>query len=136
MRGIRRLLLLAALAVAAFAFALGTLEQDVQLSCAGEASRDPAYAVELADTPSTDQLVYHLAVTNGGEPVTGALVCVSAEMTGMSAMGVTDDAVEVDPGLYEVEVPFEMAGPWQATVLVSDGEGEPVAVPMSFSVTE
>lgn len=136
MRGIRRLLLLAGLAVVAFAFALGSLGQEAQLGCALDAPADPAFAAELIGTPSTGQGVYHVSLTRHGEPVRGAHVCLNAEMTGMSAMGISDDAVEIDPGVYEVEMRFEMAGPWDGEVLVNDGEGDPIAVPLSFSVKE
>jgi hypothetical protein len=52
----------------------------------------------------------------------------------MSAMGVSDEAEEVSPGVYEVAVRFEMAGPWDGIVLINDGSREPVAVPLSFDV--
>ena len=134
MRGIRRLLLLAGLAVVAFAAALFTFEDGAQQGCATESEPDPAYAVELQNAPSTGEVAYRLSVTRNGEPVTGAEVCLSADMGGMSGMGVSDDAVEVDPGVYEVEVRFEMAGPWDGTVLVNEGGEESVAVPLAFDV--
>lgn len=135
MHGIRRLLALAGLAVVAFAAALFTFDDGAQQGCATETEPDPAYAVELQSVPSTGEVAYRLFVTRNGEPVTGAQVCLSAGMAGMSAMGVSDDAVEVDPGVYEIEVRFQMAGRWDGTVLVSDGGGESVAVPVSFEVT-
>jgi hypothetical protein len=55
-------------------------------------------------------------------------------MGGMSAMGVSDEAEEVSPGVYEVAVRFEMAGTWDGVILVNDGSREPVAVPLSFDV--
>ena len=134
MRGIRRLLLLAGLAVVAFAAALFTFDDGAQQGCATETEPDPAYTVELQNAPSTGEVAYRLSVTRSGEPVTGAQVCLSAAMGGMSGMGVSDDAVEVDPGVYEVEVRFEMAGPWDGTVLVNEGGEESVAVPLSFDV--
>lgn len=134
MRGIRRLLLLAGLAVVGFAAALFTFEDGAQQGCATETEPDPAYAVELQNAPSTREVAYRLSVSRNGEPVTRAQVCLSADMGGMSGMGVSDDAVEVDPGVYEVEVRFEMAGPWDGTVLVNEGGGESVAVPLSFDV--
>lgn len=136
MRGIRRLLLLAGLAVVAFAAALFTFDDGAQQGCATETEPDPAYAVALQNSPSTGEVAYRLSVTRNGEPITGAQVCLSAAMGGMSGMGVSDDAVEVDPGVYEVEVRFEMAGPWDGTVLVSDGGPESVAIPLSFRVTQ
>lgn len=134
MRGIRRLLLLAGVAMVAFAAALFTFDDGAQQGCATETEPDPAYAVALQDPPSTGEVAYRLSVTRNGEPVTGARVCLSAAMGGISGMGVSDDAVEVDAGVYEVEVRFEMAGPWDGTVLVNEGGEESVAVPLSFRV--
>ncbi|CAN5218782.1 hypothetical protein BH24ACT1_BH24ACT1_12790 [soil metagenome] len=134
MHGIRRLLALAGLAVVAFAAALFTFDDGAQQGCATEIEPDPAYAVEVQNAPSIGEVAYRLSVTRNGEPVTGAQVCLSANMAGMSAMGVSDDAVEVDSGVYEVEVRFQMAGSWDGTVLVSDGGAESVAVPLSFEV--
>lgn len=134
MRGIRRLVLLAGLAVVAFAAALDTFQDGAQQGCATETETDPSYAVELENPPSTREVAYLLRVSRNGEPVTGAQVCLSADMGGMSGMGVSDDAVEVEPGVYEVEVRFEMAGPWDGTVLVSEGGEDSVAIPLSFDV--
>lgn len=134
MHGIRRLLALAGVAVVAFAAALFTFDDGAQEGCAVETEPDPAYAAALQNPPSTGEVAYRLFVTRSGEPVTGAQVCLRADMADMSAMRVSDDAVEVEPGLYEVEVRFEMAGRWDGTVLVSDGGAESVAVPVSFDV--
>lgn len=135
MQGIRRLLVLAAVAVAAFAFALFSFDEGAEAGCALEATTDLAYAVALETAPSTQASTYRLSLTRDGVAVTGAQVCLRAEMTGMSAMGVSDDAVEVEPGVYEVAVRFEMAGPWNGTALVQAGGAESVAVPLAFDVT-
>jgi hypothetical protein len=135
MRSIWRLLVLASVAVVAFAAALFSFDQDAAQGCAVETEPDPAYAVELQDIPSTRVIAYRMSVTRDGDPVTGAQVCLSADMAGMSAMGVTDDAVEVDTGIYEVAVRFAMAGPWDGTVLVSEDGAESIAVPLSFNVS-
>lgn len=122
--------------MAAFAFALFSFGEDAEAGCALDAAADPAYAVELQTPPSTQALTYRLSLTRDGVAVTDAQVCLRAEMTGMSAMGVSDDALEVEPGIYEVAVRFQMAGPWDGTVLVRDGRAGSVAVPLSFDVTE
>ncbi len=134
MSGVRRLLIVAVVAVVAFAAALFSFDEDARQGCAVETEPDPAYAVELQTTPSRREVVYRFAVTRAGEAVTEAQVCLSADMGGMSAMGVSDEAEEVSPGVYEVAVRFEMAGPWDGIVLINDGSREPVAVPLSFDV--
>lgn len=125
---------MAGLAVIAFAAALDTFEEGAQEGCVTETEPDPSYAVELENPPSTREVAYLLQVSRNGEPVTGAQVCLSADMGGMSGMGVSDDAIELEPGVYEVEVRFEMAGPWDGTVLVNEGGGDSVAIPLSFNV--
>ncbi|HWH33732.1 MAG TPA: FixH family protein [Acidimicrobiales bacterium] len=134
MRGIRRLLVLVVLAAVAFAVALVSLDEDARQACAVEAEEDGTYAVELLDTPSTGETAQRLAVTRQGEPVTGARVCLRAQMVGMEAMTVSDEADEVEPGVYETQLRFEMGGAWEATVLVEDG-GTERAVAVTFDVT-
>jgi hypothetical protein len=72
--GVRRLLLVAVVAVVAFAAALFSFDEDARQGCAVETEPDPAYSVELLTTPSIREVVYRLAVTRSGQPVTGARV--------------------------------------------------------------
>lgn len=134
MRGIRRLVFLVVIAVIGFTVALISLDEDARNACAVEAEVDPDYAVELVEDPSTALTSQRLALTRDGEPVTGATVCLRAQMQGMEAMGVTDQAEEVEPGIYGVDVRFQMGGPWEATVLVSEDGATERAVDVAFDV--
>jgi hypothetical protein len=129
------LILLLGVAVVAFGAALVSFEQDARAGCAAEVGRDPAYAVSLAGPATTGQTDYDLLVTRDGQPVSGASVCISTAMKGMSAMAVNDDAVETEPGRYRVSVRMEMAGSWEATVIVDEDGRPPAAVPLSFPVS-
>lgn len=84
-----------------------------------ETEPDCANAVEMQTSPSTEEVVYR-----SGQPTTEATVCLSADMAGMPAMGVSDVAHEVEPGVYEVSGHFEMAGRWDGSVLVTHGFGD------------
>ncbi len=129
------MILLAGVAVVAFGAALVSFGQDARAGCASEVGKDPSYAVVL-DRPATPaQTDYDLIVTSDGQPVTGAKVCISVAMRGMSAMAVNDDATEAEPGHYQVSIRLPMAGYWEASVIVRQDGRSPVAIPLSFPVS-
>jgi hypothetical protein len=136
-RGIWRLTLVAVVAVVAFGVALVNFRQLPARECQMEAVDDPSYQVELLTPMSVDPTTHTLRVTRDGRPVTGAQVCMRADMGGMggmSGMGVSDVARETEPGVYDVPVRFEMSGFWNGTVIVSTGTGAPVQVAMPIQV--
>lgn len=98
----------------------------------GKAVSDRSYSVKLEERARLKVSTYHLAVMHDGRPVTGARVCLDAEMNGMPAMGVTTDAKEVAPGRYEVKMTLGMGGAWKARVLVAEPGLPAVAVALSF----
>lgn len=134
MRDLRRLIALAGLAIVAFVAALVTFGEDAEAACAVSAGMDPSYDVQMQDEPVTGQRVYRLSITRSGARVAGARVCIRADLEGMSAMGVSAEAVELQPGIYQFSVDFEMAGPWEGTVVVDEGHRPPVGVPLSIDV--
>ena len=137
MRGIWRLGIVSALAVVAFAVALVNVKVVPAKECQMESVLNASYAVELLTTPSVEPTTQTLRVTRDGAPVSGAQVCMRADMGGMggmSGMGVSDLARERAPGEYDVPVRFEMSGHWQGTVIVSPGSGKPVRIAMPILV--
>lgn len=138
MRGISRLVVVAALAAIAFAVALVNFREPPFHECQAEATTDPTYAARLEEPPDVNLTVYHLLVTRRDQPVRGAKVCMRADMGGlggMSGMGTSNEAREVGPGRYRVEIRFEMSGFWQSTVIVDTGQGKPVAIPFDVRVS-
>lgn len=134
MRRIWRLGLLAVVAAAAFAVAIGRFSEAAVKGCAQRVRQDPSYQVRLVEQPRTDLATYRLAVTRSGRPVTGATVCLNSYMLGMSAMATTDTGREVAPGVYEMSLTFQMGGRWGGQVLIAQ-RGEPlVAVPLAMQV--
>ena len=134
-QGIRRILVLAALAVAAFAAAIVTLADDARRGCVADAQRDPSYQARLLGPIEVEKTDYELAVTHDGKPVEGAKVCASVAMRGMSGMAVSDLADEVQPGIYRVEIILEMSGAWKGNILITEECKPPASVPLTFNVS-
>jgi len=100
--------------------------------------RDPAYEVRFEEQPTLNQRVYHLLVSHDGVPVSGAQVCMRANMGGtgnMSGMGVSNLASEVGPGRYELGVTLQMAGPWRGVAIVTEPNKRAVNVPLAFNTS-
>lgn len=134
MRRIWRLGVVAAIATASFALAITRFSDAAEKGCAQRVHEDRSYTVTFLDQPRMDRLQYRVGVTRAGELVTGAEVCVTTYMQGMSAMATTDTADEVAPGTYEVSLIFEMGGAWKGRVLVKEPGRATVSVPLSLQV--
>jgi hypothetical protein len=136
-RGIWRLTLVSVLAVGAFGVALVNFREVPARECQMDAVRDPSFNVEFLTPFSVDPTTQTLLVTRDGQPVTGAQVCMRADMGGMggmSGMGVSDVARESAPGQYEVPIRFEMGGFWNGTVIVATGTRRPVRIAVPIDV--
>lgn len=133
--GIRRVLTVAAVALGAFVVAVVVLADDARLGCVVDAQRDPAYQAQLLGPIEIERTAYDFAVTRDAQPVTGAKVCASVAMMGMEAMGVSDAAEEVAPGIYRVALVLEMRGGWKGNILITEEGKPPVSVPLKFAVT-
>ncbi len=103
-------------------------------ACQVEGSRDPAYTAQFEEPPRMGLKTHMLLVHRDGEPVSGARVCLNVEMVGMSWMAGNERAREIAPGRYEVSMDFEMAGPWEGTVLIEERGNPTVEVPVRFDV--
>lgn len=132
--GIRRVLAVAAVALAAFVASILVLADDARLGCVVDAQRDPAYQARLLGRPETERTEYDIEVTRDAQPVTGAKVCASLAMMGMEAMGVSDTAEEVAPGIYRVALVLEMSGGWKGNILITEEGKTPVSVPLKVAV--
>ena len=137
MRGIWRLTLVSVLAVVAFVVALVNFRQVPARECQMDAVEDASFSVDFLTPFSVDPTTHTLRVTRDGAPVTGAQVCMRADMGGMggmSGMGISNVANETAPGVYDVPVRFEMGGYWDGTVIVSTGTRKPVEIPVPIEV--
>jgi hypothetical protein len=138
MRGIARLLFVTVVAVASFVVALVSFHTVPFSECQVDAIRDPSYQAKLEEEPKVNLTSYHLLLTHNGAPVTGARVCMRANMGGpgrMPGMGTSNAAREVSPGRYELPVRLIMGGPWQVTVVAVEPGRKPVEMPFLIEVT-
>ncbi len=95
------------------------------------------YEVTVAsepDPPTPRGTTFEVAVVRDGQPVTGATVCMSLDMTEMSHEASGGQAEETEPGRYEVSVDFGMRGTWEGTVFVTEPGQAPVAAPVTVDV--
>ncbi len=132
----KRLAVVVVVALVGFGAAFVAFGDAARRGCVVEAPRDPSYSAELEEPVRMGETTHVLRVSRDGRPVSGARVCLTVDMVGMSAMGVGDEAREVAPGRYEVSLHFAMPGPWKGTVLVEEqGASQEVSVPLTFEVT-
>lgn len=104
----------------------------------GFGSPDDSYSVAVdadPDPPRPEGTTFRLTVRHDGRAVTGAKVCMTAEMPDMQHPGLNALAKEGSGGRYETVVKFGMGGSWKASVTIAE-PGKPVAsvtVPIEVS---
>ncbi len=111
--------------------------QAAERGCAARALRDPAYNVAVEtepEPPRVEGTTFRLRVTRDGSPVEGARVCLLAAMAEMSHKGVSEEAHEVAPGVYEVQTGFAMRGGWSGRVKVIEAGRPAVEAPFGINV--
>ncbi|HUR22685.1 MAG TPA: FixH family protein [Acidimicrobiales bacterium] len=100
---------------------------------------DDSYSVALTsdpDPPRPEGTTFRLTVRQGGRAVTGAKVCISADMPSMQHPGLSTVAKEGSGGRYETVVKFGMGGSWRAAVTINE-PGKPIAtVTVPIEVTQ
>ncbi len=95
----------------------------------GEGKPDPTYDVGYVakpDPPSVEGTLFELTVRQGDRVVTGAKVCLYADMPDMSHSGFDRTAFEISSGQYEVDLQFGMGGRWRLALTVAE-PGKPAA---------
>jgi len=105
-------------------------------SC-GKGKPDSTYSVSWSfdvDPPIPGYSTIHLTVRHGGRPVTGARVCVVADMPDMGHSGTDSAAEEMPGGRYDAELDFSMGGSWAATVTIAEPGAAVVSLPLAFRV--
>lgn len=136
-RYIWRLSIVGVFGVVAFLVAINKLNQPPFSACQQIPPRDQTFSANIVEDPTVTLTRYHLRVSQDGRPVTGARVCMRADMGGaggMSGMGLNQVATEVGPGNYEVPVRFVMGGFWRGTVVIEPRNKNAVGVPIQLNV--
>ncbi|MEO5678308.1 MAG: FixH family protein, partial [Acidimicrobiales bacterium] len=103
----------------------------------GGAKTGTGYSVTMAsdpDPPKAEGTLFHLTVRHDGAVVTGAKVCVTADMAEMHHEGIIGKAKEATGGTYDTSLKFGMRGPYAATVVITEKGKPPLAVPLTFQV--
>lgn len=108
-------------------------------AAAGADEEAPAPELDITvepdpDPPKIEGTTFVVAVTEDGEPVTGAEVSVSLDMTEHSHSGVSDEAEETEPGRYEARLTFPMRGKWAGSARVQAGDASEVTESISYGV--
>jgi hypothetical protein len=131
-KGIRRILIVAVLALVAFGAAIVVLGDEARLGCATDAPPGPAYRAQVLGPVETERTSYEIAVSRDGQPVSGAKVCAHVAKVGRAAMGFSETAVEASPGTYRVALVLEVSGRWSGSVHIAEEGQAAVSVPLSF----
>jgi hypothetical protein len=102
---------------------------------------DDSYSVAVTsdpDPPRPEGTTLRFAVRQGSRAVTGAKVCITADMPSMQHPGLTVLAKEGSGGRYETLVKFGMGGSWRAAMTINE-PGKPivtVTVPIEVAQVE
>ncbi len=103
----------------------------------GDGTPDPTYRMTLAsepDPPRAEGTAVRLTLDQDGRAVTGAEVCVRADMPDMEHPGVTTMARETSEGSYETRLELPMVGTWEGEVTVAEPGRPAVSVPLALEV--
>lgn len=103
-----------------------------------DAKPDPAYTVGVESDPSpprAEGTTFHLTVRHDGKAVTGAKVCMAADMTEMHHEGIDNLATEASGGKYDARLKFGMRGPYAGSVIIVEPGKAAVSVPVTFEVS-
>jgi hypothetical protein len=103
----------------------------------GQGNPDPTYTVAMDSDPTPPRsqgATFHLTVRHNGTAVTGAKVCLAAEMPTMQHAGITKVAKEASGGRYDADLKFSMEGSWAATVTIAEPGKPVVSAPVVIEV--
>ncbi len=106
-------------------------------ACGQGAPAGPTYSLDVAaapDPPRPEGTSFVLTLRRDGRPVTGAKVCLSADMPDMDHPGLTYVAREGSGGRYEARIVFGMGGAWRTSVIVAEPDRSVVSLPLAFQV--
>jgi hypothetical protein len=108
-------------------------------ACGQGTPADPSYTVDLVanpEPPRPEGTTFLLTLRHDGKPVTGAKVCLTADMPEMQHPGINYVAKESSGGRYEARLQFGMGGTWKASATIAEPDKPVVSVPMTIQVAE
>jgi len=105
--------------------------------CSSASKPDSTYSVAMDSDPNpprAEGTTFHLTVRHDGKAVTGAKVCLTADMTEMHHEGIDNEATEASGGKYDTTLKFGMRGPYAGSVIIVESGKQAVSVPVTFQV--
>jgi hypothetical protein len=108
-------------------------------ACGQGTPADSNYSVDLVanpDPPRPEGTTFLFSVRHGGRAITGAKVCLSADMPDMPHPGINYVAKEGPGGRYEARLQFGMGGSWRTSVTVAEPDKPVVSVPLTIQVAQ
>jgi copper transport protein len=105
----------------------------------GSGKPNPAYSLAMTsdpDPPRAERTIFHLTVRRDDKPVTGAKVCLIADMPDMRHPALSKVATEVSGGTYDAEFRLGMGGTWVGSVIVAEPGQPTVSLPVRFFALE
>ena len=116
------------------------LADQTSVGACGEATpADPSYSVAYVtnpDPPRPEGTSLQLTVRHDGRAVSGAKVCLAADMPDMQHPGINAAANEVSAGRYEARVQFGMGGTWRLSVTIAEPGNAVISVPLVVQVAQ
>jgi len=108
-------------------------------ACGPATPADPSYSVDYVsnpDPPRPEGTNLQLTVRHEGRTVTGAKVCLTADMPDMEHPSTNKAADEVSGGRYDARIQFGMGGSWRMSVTIAEPGRAAVSVPLVIQVAQ
>jgi hypothetical protein len=131
-----RLLLVSLIATGGFAAAVAHFGDDYLQACDAPAQPSSTYTATVrVETGARDDVI-RVTIGRDSRPVEGARVCLALHRADKPWVAVSGEGRKaIYPGTYELALPLRGGGHWLGRLVVFDGRADPVAVPISFTVT-
>jgi hypothetical protein len=107
--------------------------------CGVPTPADSTYTGDVAsspDPPPASGASFTFTVRHGGTGVTGAKVCLTADMPEMQHPGISYVLTESSGGRYGARIQFSMGGTWRGTLTVAEPGKPIVSVPVVIQVAD
>lgn len=117
----------------------GLARQGPAGGCGQGTPADPSWTVDVVANPNPPRpegTNFVFTVRQAGRPVTGAKVCLAADMPDMQHPGLSATGRESGGGRYETRIQFGMGGTWRTSLIVAEPDKPVVSVPLSIQVAD
>jgi hypothetical protein len=107
--------------------------------CGVPTPADATYTADVTsspDPPPPTGASFTFMIRHGGKGVTGAKVCLNADMPEMQHPGISYLLTESSGGRYGARIQFSMGGTWRGSLTVAEPGMPIVSVPVTIQVAE